>query len=62
MSKKTEKPYSHPRWTEIPQAEVVGHVDISEEEREEASKGFYEFIERDQERRRKRKKQAGTGN
>lgn len=56
MSKKTEKPYSHPRWTEIPQAEVIGHVDISEEEREAVSKDFYEFIERDQERRRKRKK------
>lgn len=39
-----KKPFSHPRWNDIPEAKVIGHRKSSKEEREEAKKIMEEFL------------------
>lgn len=54
MSKQDPKPYSGQRWTDVPKAYVIGHREISEEEVQEKSRDFYEFIERETGRQKKK--------
>ena len=51
MSEKKAAPFSHPRWTDIPKPEVIGHCEVSEEEKNDPE--FLAFIEREMERRKK---------
>lgn len=51
-------PFSHPRWNDIPEAEVIKEEgDTGQKDNAEAMKEFMAFIERDQERRKRRKKE-----
>ena len=51
MSEKKAAPFSHPRWKDIPKPEVIGHCEVSEEEKNDPE--FLAFIEREMERRKK---------
>ena len=51
MSEKKAAPFSHPRWKDIPKPEVIGHCEVSEEEKNDPQ--FLAFIEREMERRKK---------
>ena len=51
-------PFSHPRWNDIPEAEVIeDNGNAGKKDNAEAVKEFMAFIERDQERRKRRKKE-----
>ena len=43
MSEKKAAPFSHPRWKDIPKPEVIGHCEVSEEEKNDPE--FLAFIE-----------------
>lgn len=43
MSK--QKLFSHPRWNDPPQAKVIGHVELTEEEKKEADDFLTKRIE-----------------
>ena len=54
-----KQPFSHPRWNDIPEAEVIeDEGDIEQNDNAEAMKEFMAFIERDQKRRKGQKKKA----
>ncbi|MCM1220447.1 MAG: hypothetical protein NC548_38775 [Lachnospiraceae bacterium] len=57
---KEYKPYSHPRWTEIPKAFPTGKtVEFTKEEEQRHTEILNEFIRRDQELMKKRREDAG---
>ena len=40
-----KKPYSDKRWTDIPKCEVIGHVELTEEQRAEYHKKALKILE-----------------
>ena len=55
MSK--QKPFSHPRWNDPPQAKVIGHVELTEEEKCEADDFLEKKIKEHRAALKKNKKQ-----
>lgn len=51
-----KKPFSHPRWNDPPQAKVIGHVELTEEEKQEADAFLEKKIKEHQEALKKKKK------
>ena len=43
---KNEKPFSGKRWTEIPDVVVVGHEELSEEEKKKYNEEFTKILKR----------------
>ena len=54
-NQKSDKPYSHPRWNQAIPPEVVGKIELSESQKEEAKKIMDEFISAYKEEKNKNK-------